>query len=149
MYVYTHTHIYIYCIHNQNKIKFHKTILKIMYNSHSLSTCIFFFFLFFCFLGLHLQHMKVPRLGVELELKLPAYAAATAMLDPSSICNLRCSLQQHWILNPLSKARGEPVSSLIEVGSITRWATAGTTLLYVFYSISVKNVSKIDLRTTH
>ena len=27
------------------------------------------------------------------------------MLDPSCICNLRHSLQQHWILNPLSKAR--------------------------------------------
>ena len=25
--------------------------------------------------------------------------------DPSSICDLHCSLQQHWILNPLSEAR--------------------------------------------
>ena len=32
----------------------------------------------FCFfLGLHLQHMEVPRLGVESELQLPAYATAT------------------------------------------------------------------------
>ena len=29
--------------------------------------------------------MEVPRLGVELELKLPAYATATAMPDPSHI----------------------------------------------------------------
>ena len=28
----------------------------------------FFFFVFFFFLGLYLQHMEVPRLGVELEL---------------------------------------------------------------------------------
>ena len=28
-------------------------------------------------LGPHLQHVKVPRLGVESELQLPAYAAAT------------------------------------------------------------------------
>ena len=28
----------------------------------------FFFFFFFFFLGLHLQHVEVPRLGVELEL---------------------------------------------------------------------------------
>ena len=32
----------------------------------------------FFFLGSHLQHMEVPRLGVELELQLPAYATATA-----------------------------------------------------------------------
>ena len=32
----------------------------------------YFLFFFFFFLGLHLRHMKVPRLGVELELQLPA-----------------------------------------------------------------------------
>ena len=36
----------------------------------------------FCFLELHLRHMEVPRLGVELELQLPTDATATAMLDP-------------------------------------------------------------------
>ena len=37
---------------------------------HSLPGClILFIYLFiFCFLGLHRQHMKVPRLGIELEL---------------------------------------------------------------------------------
>ena len=34
------------------------------------------------FLGLHLWHMEVPRLGVELELKPLPYATATAMPDP-------------------------------------------------------------------
>ena len=34
-----------------------------------------------------MQHMKVPRLGVELELQLLAYAAATAMPDPSHVCD--------------------------------------------------------------
>jgi len=34
---------------------------------------------FFFFLGLYLQHMEVPRLGVELELQLLAYV--TAMPD--------------------------------------------------------------------
>ena len=28
----------------------------------------FFLFLFLCFLGLHLSHMEVPRLGIELGL---------------------------------------------------------------------------------
>ena len=32
-----------------------------------------FIFLIFIFLGLHLWHMDVPRLGVKLELQLPAY----------------------------------------------------------------------------
>ena len=59
----------------------------------------------FFFKQLHLQHMEVPRLGVELELQLPAYATATAMPDPSHIFDLRHSLQQHQILNPLIEAR--------------------------------------------
>ena len=62
-------------------------------------------FFFFCFLGLHLGHMKVSRLGVELELQLPAHARGTATLDLSHIHDLHHSLQQCWILNPLSEAR--------------------------------------------
>jgi len=45
----------------------------------------------------------LPGLGVESELQLLAYATATP--DPSPVCNLRHSLQQHPILNPLSEAR--------------------------------------------
>ena len=40
----------------------------------------FFFFLFF-FLVPQLRHMEVPRLGVKLELQLPAYTTATATQD--------------------------------------------------------------------
>ena len=36
---------------------------------------------FFSFLGPHLQHMKVPRLGVKIELQMPAYATATQDLS--------------------------------------------------------------------
>ena len=43
----------------------------------------------FFFLGPHPQHMEVPRVGVELELYLPAYITA------------------HRILNPLSEARDQ------------------------------------------
>ena len=45
-----------------------------------------------CFLGSHMQHMEVPRLGVESELQLPAYATATATWDLSHVCNLHHSL---------------------------------------------------------
>ena len=57
------------------------------------------------FSGPHLGHMEVPRLGVQLELQLPAYTTATAMPDPSCVCDLHHSQQQHPILNPLSEAR--------------------------------------------
>ena len=55
-----------------------------------------FFVWLFCFLGPHLQHMEVPRLGVKLELQLPAYA--TAMPDPSLVCDLHHSSQQQQML---------------------------------------------------
>ena len=49
--------------------------------------------------------MAVPRLGVELELQLLAYTTATAMLDPSHVCDLYHSSWQFWILNQMSGAR--------------------------------------------
>ena len=42
-------------------------------------------YLFIVFLGLHVGHMKVPRLGIELELQLPVYTAAIATPYPSCI----------------------------------------------------------------
>ena len=49
--------------------------------------------------------MEIPRLGVELELQLPAYTTATEMPDLSHVCDLHHSSQQHQILNPLGEAR--------------------------------------------
>ena len=70
--------------------------------------------------------MKVPRLGVESELLPPAYARATAMPDPSHVCNLHYSSWQRQILNPLSETR-DRISNLM-VPSWIRFccATAGT-----------------------
>ena len=62
-------------------------------------------FIYFFFLGLHLRHMAVPRLGIESELQLPAYTTATATRDPSPICDLHWGSRQRWILNSLSEAR--------------------------------------------
>ena len=61
--------------------------------------------IFFFFLQPHLWHTEVPRLGVKLELQLPAYATDTAMWALSHVCNLHQSSQQRWIFNPLSEAR--------------------------------------------
>ena len=55
------------------------------------------------FSWLHLRHMDIPRSGAESELQLPA----TATPDPSRICDLHHNLCPPWILNPLSKARGQ------------------------------------------
>ena len=51
--------------------------------------------------------MEVPRLEVESELQLPAYATATETPDLSHVCNLHHSSQQHQILNPLNGARDQ------------------------------------------
>ena len=57
-----------------------------------------------------LQHIQVPRLGVQLELQLLAYATATAMQDPSHICNQHHSSRQ---------CRIEPTTSWSLVGFIS------------------------------
>ena len=59
----------------------------------------------FIFLGLHLQHMEVPRFRVKSEQQPPAYVTATALQDPSHVGNLHHSSLQCWILNPLSETR--------------------------------------------
>ena len=59
----------------------------------------------FCFLGPHLLHVEVPRLGIESELQLPAYTTATATQDPSHISDLHHGSRQCQILNPLSEAK--------------------------------------------
>ena len=66
---------------------------------------IYIYIFFFCFLGPHPQHMEVPRVGVKSERQLPATATATAMWDPSRVCNLHHSSWQLQIPDPLSKAR--------------------------------------------
>ena len=66
---------------------------------------LFIYFYFFVFLGLHARHMEVPRLGVKLELQLPAYTTATARPDPSHVCDLHHSSWLWWILNPWIEAR--------------------------------------------
>ena len=49
--------------------------------------------------------MEVPRLRVKSELQLLAYTTATAMPDPSLVCDH--SSWQRRILNPLSIARDQ------------------------------------------
>ena len=55
--------------------------------------------------------MEIPRLRVQLELQLPAYARATVMPDPSHVSDPHHSSQQCRILNPLNKARNQTHNS--------------------------------------
>ena len=73
----------------------YKLLLSAMLSSSQIQTTFSFFF----FLGPHLRHMEVPRLGVKLELQLSAYTVAIATWDPSQ------GSWQHWILNLTSEAR--------------------------------------------
>ena len=70
---------------------------------------------FFFFLGPHLWHMEVPRLGVQSELQLPAYTTATATPDMSRICNLYHISGQCLILKlkPLSEARDRTCNLIV------------------------------------
>ena len=64
--------------------------------------------------------MEVLRLGVQSELQLPVYTAATAMPDPSRICDPHHRMWQCQILNPLSKARDRICILLVLVWFLTR-----------------------------
>ena len=75
------------------------------------------------FLGPHLWHMEVPRVGVELELQLPALATATARRDLSHVCDLHHSSQQRRILNSLSRAPRDWAWILMDISWVhVHWA---------------------------
>ena len=70
--------------------------------------------------------MEVPRLGVRSELELLGYTTATATPDPSCICDLHHSSQQHQILNPLSEAR-DGTRVLLDTSQVCYcWVMTGT-----------------------
>ena len=80
---------------------------------------VFCFCFCFCFLGLHPQHMEVPRLGVESELQLLAYATATA------------KSQQRWIQATYTTAHDN-------ARSLNHWARPGIesmSLCCTFFSV--------------
>ena len=70
--------------------------------------------------------MEVPRLGVKLELQLPAYTIATATWDLSRVCDLHHISRQCGILNPLSKARDQTRNLRVSSQICFRCATKGT-----------------------
>ena len=73
-------------------------------------------FFFFCFLGPHLQHMEVPRLGVESELQLLAF---TTTQDPSGTATYTTAHGNAGSLTHWVRPRIEPAFSWILVRFIT------------------------------
>ena len=107
----------------------------------------FFFFLSFVFWGLHLRHMALPRLEVQSELWPPAYARATAMPDPSRVCNLHHSSHQHPILNPLSQAR-DGTHNLMVPSQIWLHCTMTQTHSFFFFLFFFYTTSKSYIPTS-
>ena len=88
--------------------------------------------------------MKVPRPGVGSELQMLSHTIATTKWDPSCVCNLHHSSQQHWILNPLSEARNW-TRILMDTSQICFcWATMRTP-----YFIFLKNLFFFFFSQTH
>ena len=94
-----------------------------------------FVLFYFVFLGLHLWHMEVHRLGVELEQSLLPYTTATATATPDlrHSWDLRHSSWQRWILNPMSKTR-DWIHVLMDTSWVYyHWATRGRNSLILLY----------------
>ena len=113
-----------------------------MLKTYSLSI----FLVFFCFLGPHPWHMEIPRLGIQLELWLPAYTTVTAMRDLSQVCKLYHSSQQRQILDPRSKTRDRTRilkdSSQIHFRRTTMGTPCNTVLLTISLLLySTRNLS--------
>ena len=105
-----------------------------------LKMALFCSFLFNFFFFLQPWHLEVPRLGVELELQLLAYTTATATPDLSHVCDLHHSSWQHWILNPLSKARDQTRHLMVPSWIRFCCGTMGTPKHRKLYSICCNNL---------
>ena len=90
-------------------------------------------FCLFLFLGPHGWHIEDPRLGVQYELQLPGYTTATAIWDPSRVCDPHHSSWQWRIPDPLSEARDQ-THILMDTGWICFHCVAtGTPSLWFWF----------------
>ena len=102
------------------------------------------------FLGQHPWQMAVPRLVVKLEMQLQTYTTATAIPDPSHVCNLHHSCQQHWILNLLSEAK-DRTCVLMDASQIPfHWAaTEKSKIMFYWNNLGVCKVFQLQWLYIH
>ena len=84
--------------------------------------------------------MEIPRLGVELELQLPAYSTATAAWDRSRFSHVHHSSWQCRILNSLSKDRDWTcvLMDLVRfVSAELRWELPSLQELFCLFALAV------------
>ena len=91
----------------------------------------------FCLSGRHLKRMEILKLGVEMQLQLPAYATAIAMQDLSHVWDLEWSSWQCQVLNPLSEARDWTCNVMVTSWVRYHWATTGTSSAEWFLTMLV------------
>ena len=80
------------------------------------------------FLGLHLQHMEVPRLGVKSELQLPQQHQIRAASVTYTTAHSNAGSLTHWMRPGI-----KPASSQILVGFLSYWATIGTPIKWLLF----------------
>ena len=97
---------------------------------------VFVFIFLIVLLGPHPQHLEVPRLGFYLVLLLLAYPRATAVRDPSRICDLHHSSQQRKILIPLSEARDQTHDLMVPSRIHFHCTMTVTPVLYLYFPLS-------------
>ena len=79
--------------------------------------------------------MEGPRLWVKSELQLLATATATATPDLSHVWDLHHCSWQHWILNPLSKAREKTCNFMVPSPIHFRCTTMGTPSIFYWITL--------------
>ena len=100
---------------------------------------IFIFILFLSFQCCNPWRSEVLRLGVELELQLPAYTIVTAMPDPSCICDLHHNSWKRWILDLLSEARDQICILMDASHMLFHWAMTETPC-FVFQILHISEI---------
>ena len=105
-----------------------------------------FCFVLFCFFRAAPAAYEIPRLGVQLELQLPAYATHTATWDLNHICDLHHGSRQRRILNSLSKAKDRTHHLMVPSRICFPCVTMGTPSSVLFLRKMILQVTVMSVR---
>ena len=112
-------------------------VLSFLEKTSSIFDTISILNIFFSFLEPHLRHMEVSRLGVKSELQLLAYIYHShSNRDPSQVCDLHHSSQQHRILTLLSEARVQ-TSVQMDTWVCNLLSHKGNSQLNIFFTYNI------------